>query len=473
MNRREFLRAAGVGAVSMALGRAVRAGAASPKRPNVVLVITDDQGYGEIGAHGNEVIKTPNLDRLHAQSVRFTAFHVSPTCSPTRASLMTGRHEFRSGVTHTILGRERLDPKATTVAQVLSKAGYATGIFGKWHLGDLAGAYAEGNAGARHVPRNRGFDEALVHGGGGIGQGFPRGGDYVKGNKYFDPTLCHNGKLVKMKGYCADIFFDAAMKWIEANRGKPFFAYITTNTPHSPRVCAESYSKPYVEAGLSDSAAAYYGMITNIDDNVGRLLRKLDDLKLAGDTLVIFMTDNGHAGGGGGRRKGAKVAKPAGLYNAGMKGAKGSTDEGGTRVPCFFRWPGTLAGGTDVAGLAGHIDIFPTLCELCGAEAPRGVKLDGRSLVPLLKDAKADWPDRYLFVHRGRWGNGQAEKSKYNGCAVRSQRFRLVNNTQLYDIIHDPGQTKNVIDEHPQVVAEMRAAYDRWWSEVLKTMVNE
>ncbi len=211
-----------------------------------------------------------------------------------------------------------------------------------------------------------------------------------------------------------------------------------------------------------------------------RLLKKLDALKLTQSTLVIFMTDNGHAGGGGRRRgrkgqkdKAAAKARPAGLYNAGMKGAKGSTDEGGTRVPCFFRWPGRLTGGVDVAGVAAHIDIFPTLCELCGAEAPKDVRLDGRSLVPLLKDPQADWPDRYLFVHRGRWGRGQAEKSKYRGCAVRSQRFRLVNNAELYDIVHDPGQTKDVIDEHPQVLARMRAAYDQWWSEVLKTIGNE
>ncbi|RKY06474.1 MAG: arylsulfatase, partial [Planctomycetota bacterium] len=288
------------------------------KRPNIVLVITDDQGYGELACHGNPYIKTPNLDAMHGESVRFTDFHVSPTCAPTRASLMTGRHEFKNGVTHTINERERMSLKSTTIAQVLKSAGYTTGIFGKWHLGD-EDAYQ---------PNNRGFDEVFIHGGGGIGQTYPGSCGDAPGNKYFDPAILHNGVFEKTKGYCTDIFFSRAIAWMDEIRKdrKPFFAYITTNAPHSPLVCPDSYKKPYLDAGLKDNTAAYYGMITNIDDNMKVLLDKLDAWNLSAETLVIFMTDNGHTKNG--------------IYNAGMRGAKGGPYQGGTRAPAFFRWPG-------------------------------------------------------------------------------------------------------------------------------------
>ena len=470
MNRRDLLKCIGAGAALAVAPRAARAEGEWP-RPNVVLVITDDQGYGELACHGNPIIKTPNLDKLHAESVRFTAFHVSPTCAPTRASLMTGRHEFRSGVTHTINERERLGLKAVTIAQVLKGAGYTTGIFGKWHLGDQE----------PYQPHNRGFDEAFIHGAGGIGQSYRGSCGDAPGNKYFDPAIRHNRTFVKTKGYCTDIFFTQGLRWIKQNKDRPFFAYITTNAPHGPLVCPDSYVKPYLEAGLDRGAAAFYGMITNIDDNVGILLAKLDEWKLAEKTLVIFMTDNGSAQAGPRRRrrprKGKAPAKPEpkvkSLYNAGMRGKKGSPYEGGTRVPGFFRWKGRTPAGVDVGALAGHIDLFPTLAELCGGKVPEGLKLDGRSLVPLLKNPKAPWPDRYLFAHRGRWGKGRAAQSKYAACAVRSQRFRLVNNRELYDILNDPGETKNVIGQHPDAVAAMRKAYDQWWSEVVPAMVNE
>jgi len=421
----------------------------SKDRPNVVLVMTDDQGYGELACHGNKIIKTPNLDKLHKESTRFTAFHVSPTCSPTRASLMTGRHEFRSGVTHTLRERERLSLDAVTIAQVLSKAGYKTGIFGKWHLGDEQ----------PYQPHNRGFDEVFIHGAGGIGQSYKCSCGDVPDNKYFDPVIRHNKIFVQTKGYCTDIFFTQALRWIKQNRDRRFFAYITPNTPHSPLVCSHEYSKPYLEAGLDEKSAAYYGMITNIDDNVGRLVHKIDEWGLTDKTLLIFMTDNGHSMGH--------------LYNAGMRSKKGSSYEGGTRVPAFFRWPGQIKAGVDVDRLTAHIDIFPTLAELCGATVPAKVKLEGRSLVPLLKGPKAEWPDRYIFVHRGRWARGKAKEAKHSKCAVRSQRFRLVNNNELYDIENDPGETTNVIERYPEMVAKMRKAYDQWWDEVLPAMVNE
>jgi arylsulfatase A-like enzyme len=421
----------------------------SESRPNIVLIITDDQGYGELACHGNPTIDTPNLDRLHAESTRLTAFHVSPTCAPTRASIMTGQHEFRSGVTHTIMQRERLALDATTIAKVLTTAGYQTGIFGKWHLGDEK----------PYRPAQRGFSESFIHGAGGIGQSYPGSCGDFPNNSYFDPYVLHNERVEKTSGYCTDVFFTQAMQWIETNRERPFFAQIATNAPHAPLVCPPKFQEPYEQASMNKDSAAYYGMITNIDENIGRLLAKLHQLGLENRTLVIFMTDNGHT--------------HSELFNAGMRGKKGTPYEGGTRVPAFFRWPGTLQAGANVGALSGAIDLFPTLAELVGASIPSDVKLDGRSLVPLLQDRNANWSDRYLFTHLGRWDKGQAANSKFKQCAVRSQRFRLVNNQELYDIVNDPGEQRNVIDQHPQVVAAMRSAYDEWWDAVQPALINE
>ncbi len=440
-----------------AMAVSARGGDLTGSRPNIVLVMTDDQGYGDLACHGNPLIKTPHLDRLHAESLRFTDFQVSPTCAPTRASLMTGRHEFKSGVTHTILERERLSPTATTIAQVLKSAGYATGIFGKWHLGDEAD----------HQPGRRGFDEVYIHGAGGIGQTFPGSCGDAPHNKYVDPAILHNGTFEKSQGYCTDLFFAQALRWIGEKSGSdaPFFAYITPNAPHSPHVSpGPQYDKLYEGKSidgqkLDREAVAYYAMITNIDDNIGRLLAKLDELGEAKDTLVIFMTDNG--------------STHARLFSAGMRGGKNTPYQGGTHVPCFWRWPGTLPAGVDVNRLTAHIDYFPTLAALAGAKMRDAVQPDGRSLVPLLENPSTGWPDRYVFVHQGRWPRGEAEAAKFANCAVRNARFRFVNNTELYDLQTDPGETTNVIDQHPQVVAEMRAAYDAWWQEARAGMVNE
>ena len=284
-----------------------------PERPNIIIVMTDDQGYGELGCHDNPIIKTPHLDRFHKESTRFTRFFVSPTCTPTRAGLLTGRHEFRCGISHTILGRSLLREDEVTIADVLSQAGYRTGLFGKWHLGD--------NYPCR--PMDNGFRECFYHGGGGITQ-TP---DYW-GNTYFSPTINHNGRWEKSDGYCTDVFFDAALNWIEHNRNQPFFALITPNTPHLPHQVSERYSKPYEDQGLDPEAAKFYGMITNIDDNMGKLVKKIQTLGIEKQTLIIFMTDNGSA-----------QACNYNLFNAGMRGCKGSAHEGGVRVPCFFRWP--------------------------------------------------------------------------------------------------------------------------------------
>jgi arylsulfatase A-like enzyme len=341
--------------------------------------------------------------------------------------------------------------KATTLPQVLKSAGYTTGIFGKWHLGDED----------TYQPDRRGFDEVFIHGAGGIGQSYPGSCGDAPGNTYFNPAILHNGKFEKTKGFCTDVFFDQAIRWIDSKRAgpEPFFVYLTPNAPHSPYVCPDKYTKMYEGRGLDPDAVAYYGMISNIDDNLGILLAKLKAWDLERKTLVIFMTDNGHPLGS--------------LYNACMRSTKATPYQGGTRVPCFWRWPGVLQPGVDVSQLVAHVDIFPTLVELAGAMVPENVHLDGRSLVPLLKDANTAWPDRYLFVHVGRWPMGKAAESKYAQCAVRNSRFRLLNNKELYDIQADPGESKNVVKEHADVVAAMRAAYDTWWDEVLPALENE
>ncbi len=422
-------------------------------RPNIVLVMTDDQGYGELGCHGNPIIRTPHLDRLHDLSVRFTNFHVSPTCAPTRSALMTGRHEFKNGVTHTIFERERLALTATTLAQVLQSAGYTTGIFGKWHLGD-EDAYQ---------PGRRGFDEVFIHGAGGIGQTYPGSCGDAPGNGYFNPTIRHNGRFERTEGYCSDVFFGQAVKWIDAHRGgsRPIFAYIAPNAPHDPFVSpGPEYDRLYAGKGLGKYTSPYYAMISNLDDNVGRLLERLGQWGLETNTLVIFMTDNGHS-----------VPE---AYNAGMRGMKCGPYQGGTRVPVFWRWPGILTPG-DRPQLTAHIDIFPTLAQLAGASlsSAAALQVEGRSLLPLLERADSAWPDRFLFTHVGRWDRGLAPQSKYRQCAVQNSRFSFVNNTELYDLAADPGETKNVIDDQPQVVAEFRAAYDRWWNSILPCLVNE
>src|SRR5262249_31689365 len=362
--------------------------------------LTDDQGYGDLGCHGNKIIKTPHMDRLHAESVRFTDFHVSPTCSPTRTALMTGRHEFKSGVTHTILERERMSLKATTLAQALKSAGYTTGIFGKWHLGDSA----------PYQPGRRGFDEVYIHGCGGIGQVYPGTCSDAPGNMYQNPTLMHNGGFEKTDGYCTDLFFRQGLKWIDEKRkaGAPFFAYIATNAPHAPLQCPDRYERMYADTKLPEAVRKFYGMITNIDDNVGILTAKLKEWNLERDTVLIFMTDNGGTGG-------------ARIYNAGMRGANGTPYQGGTRVPAFCRWPGQIKPG-DVDKLTMHRHFFPTFAELAGAKIPPGIHLDGRSLAPLLRNHDASWPDRYVFTHVGRWEKGEAASSKYARCSVRTAR---------------------------------------------------
>ncbi|MDP7289067.1 MAG: arylsulfatase, partial [Phycisphaerae bacterium] len=437
--RRSFLQAIELGATALAAARISIGKGAAKARPNVILVITDDQGYGDLACHGNKVIQTPNLDKLYTQSTRLTNYHVGPTCAPTRAALMTGRYCNRTGVWHTIMGRSIMRKDEVTIADVFRAGGYRTSFCGKWHLGDNY----------PYRPRYRGFDEVLSHGGGGVGQ-TP---DYW-GNDYFDDTYIHNGTPVKFKGYCTDIWFDAAMGFAEscAKVGKPFFTYLSTNAPHGPFNVAKKYSDMY-EGKPNVPNAAFYGMITNIDENMGRLVKKLDDLGIADNTILIFTTDNGTAAG---FRRGKG-------FNAGMRGTKGSQYDGGHRVPFFIRWPsGKIEAKKDISRLTAHIDVLPTLGQLCGLDMPKTNKLDGDSIAPLLTGDGKTWPDRTLVTDSQRL----EDPVKWRKSAVMTDRWRLVNGRELYDMPKDPGQKTDVADANRDVVKKLRAVYDKWWISV-------
>ena len=448
-------------ALLVALPVALPAGPLSGKRPNILFILTDDQGYGDISAHGNPILKTPNLDKLRSEGVRFTDFHVSPTCSPTRSALMTGRHEFKNGVTHTILERERLTLSATTIAQVLQTGGYRTGIFGKWHLGDEA----------EYQPNRRGFDEVYIHGGGGIGQTYPGSCGDAPGNKYFDPAILHNGQFEKTRGYCADLYFQQATKWIESQRSesKPFFAYIASNTPHGPYIARPEDKALYEGKGLAADTENFFGMLHNIDQNVGKLLAKLDEWGIEKNTLVVFMNDNGGTAG-------VKV------FNAGMRGSKGSSWIGGTRASSFWRWSGSIQ-PADCGALTAHIDFFPTLAEIAGVALndSSSTQVEGRSLVSLLENPNSNWADRILVTHLGRWPKfADPNDSKYKACSVRNARWHLVSERgavepkwELFCLEADPGEKTDVAERHSEVVQELAIAFENFWFDSLPKMVNE
>lgn len=447
------------------------------KKPNIILVLTDDQGYGDISAHGSPDVLTPNMDKLKAQGISLEDFQVSPTCAPTRSAILTGRHPFKNGITHTILERERMALGITTLPEILKRGGFTSGIFGKWHLGDE-------NA---YQPENRGFDEVFIHGAGGIGQAYVGSCADVPNNKYFDPTIKHNGTFVKTKGYCTDVFFSQALSWIrnKSQDGRPFFAYIATNAPHSPFIAPEAYKTKFASQHYPENAQGFYGMIENIDDNLGRLMAKLEAWDLAENTILIFMSDNGKTGG--------VQNKDGWFYNAGMKGKKGSVDEGGTRVPFFIRWPQRFTAGEKVEVLLNHYDLLPTLADILEIDISDIPELDGRSFLPDLLDKNHNPTDRYRFVHGGRWPlnpkntnqlegserwlgtleNANPDNSMYQKCAVRNEQYRLVNNKELYDVMNDPGQKQNIATQYPEIVEEMRHVYNKWWSDVRPFMVNE
>lgn len=443
--------------------------------PNVIIIMTDDQGYGDFGATGNPLIRTPNIDALAAASAEMTNFYVSPVCSPTRASLMTGRYNYRTRVVDTFRARAMMDPGEVTIAEILRDAGYGTGIFGKWHLGD---AYPM-------RPQDQGFDEVLVHRGGGIGQpSDPPGGE----GKYTDPILLHNGELIQARGYCTDVYFDHAMSWIEdrARSEEPFFAYIAPNAPHGPfddvppELLAEYQQSdlgndrfpqerghPLPDDGREDQRARIFAMITNIDENVGRLMSHLETLGIADGTIVVFLTDNGPN-----QRR----------YVAGMRGQKSSVYEGGIRSPFWVHWPARLEAGHASAVAAAHIDVLPTVLDAAGVEVPPDLRLDGRSLLPLLTGAEdAEWADRHLVIqsHRG------DVPVRYHNFMIRDDRWKLVHASgfggesfegeptfELYELATDPLEEVDVADRNPEVVAALRGAYDTWFDDVGSTRPN-
>ncbi len=421
--------------------------ACAASRPNVILIMTDDQGWGDVGFHGNPVLNTPNLDALAKQSLELTRFHVCPVCSPTRASLMTGRYNYRTGAIDTYLGRSTMVAEEVTLAEMFGEAGYHTGIFGKWHLGD--------NYPSR--PNDQGFEESLVHRGGGMVQpADPPGGSY------FDPILVHNGQNEQTRGYCTDVFTDAAIRFVERCGDEPFFVYLPYNCPHTPLEVPESYLERYQNKGLNDATARIYGMVANIDDNVGKLLARLATLELDDNTIVIFITDNG---------------PQQDRYNGPLRQRKGSVYDGGIRVPCLIRWPGHFEAGATNDQVAAHIDLAPTLLAVCGIETPQGVRFDGVNLLDVLTGKQERLDDRYLFFQ---WHRGD-EPVRYRACAVRGPRFKLLQaegrgpksdfspRWELFDVQADPGESTNLAEKHPDVVKKMKAAYDRWFDDVSAT----
>ncbi|PQV48988.1 arylsulfatase A-like enzyme [Jejuia pallidilutea] len=415
------------------------------KKPNIVFIITDDQGMGDLACTGNPYIKTPNIDRLYEQSIRLTNYHVSTTCAPTRSSIMTGRHCNRVNVYHTIAGRSLLFEDEVILPQILAQNGYTNAMYGKWHLGD--------NYPFR--PMDRGFHEVVRHGAGGIGQG----PDFW-GNDYFNDTYWHNGKTQKYQGYCTDVFFSEAIDFIEKNKDKPFFCYISTNAPHGPYNLPKEYYNMYQGKKYEDlnpRLRRFYGMITNIDDNFKKLDNKLHELGIADNTILIFTTDNGTSAG-------------RSTYNAGLRGGKGSQYDGGHRVPFFIRWPnGELTGGKDINKLVAHYDLLPTFVDLLNLKFNPTKPLDGKSLKPLLKNPNTDWENRILYMDTQREQN----LVKYKKYTVMDENWRLVDGNQLYNINEDRAQEHNVIENYPEVANRLAVGYETWWQSFIADGVDQ
>jgi arylsulfatase A-like enzyme len=436
-------------------GTRVPAGAA--QRPNVIVVMTDDQGYGEFSCHGNPIAKTPHIDRLASESLRLTDFHVSPMCTPTRGQLLTGLDAFRNGAINVSSGRTLLRPEIPTIADMFRQAGYRTGIFGKWHLGD--------NYPFR--PEDRGFDEVLW---------FPSSHinsvpDYWE-NDYFDDTYIHNGRRQKYAGYCTDLFFDEAIRWFGPARAgeRPFFAYIPLNAAHWPFFVPDRYREAIRQAVRKSPEAvkhldpakradlvSFLAMGSNIDENVGKLDAALKAAGLWENTIVVFLTDNGSTMG-------------PDYFNAGMRGGKTTLWDGGHRVPCFIRWPaGGLGRPRDVNELAHVQDLLPTLADLAGVKLLRH-KLDGVSLAPLFRGEKDKLADRMLVINYSRmpqfrvtYTEGNPAIPQRDGAAVLWKEWRLLENRLLFNVRTDPHQDRDVSGEHPEVVARMQGHLERWW----------
>ncbi len=445
--------------------------AQSNQRPNVILVITDDQGYGDLGFTGNPHVKTPVIDALARESVRFNNFYVSPVCAPTRSSLMTGRYSLRTGMRDTYNGGAIMASNEVTIAEMLKQANYTTGAFGKWHLGD--------NYPSR--PSDQGFDESVIHLSGGMGQV----GDittYFKGDRsYFDPVLWHNNQQESYDGYCSDVFTDQAINFIEKNKETPFFCYLAFNAPHTPLQVPDSYyqkykdidptagfgkdGRPFSEMSEKDKedARKVYAMVNNIDDNLGKLFKKLNALGLSENTLVIFMTDNG---------------PQQTRYVSGMRGRKGDVYNGGIRVPFYLKCPSLFKGNKDVETMTAHLDVLPTLSEICNVEMPKDRIVDGKSLVPLINGQPVEWADRSLFFY---WSRRYPEL--YNNMAIQKEGYKLVGKTdynatiedfELYQLGKDPYEQTNVVKENKSLAIDLKKELDKIYNELIisENLVN-
>ncbi|VGO18082.1 arylsulfatase [Pontiella sulfatireligans] len=443
------------------LGFSVQGKPLKDSRPNIIFVMTDDQGMN-LSYMGHYEIQTPHIDTFAQKALRFRNYYVSPNCAPTRAAIMSGVHEFRAAVTATHAECERMALDLTTFPQLLQRSGYETGLFGKWHLGDIDA----------YLPQNRGFSEVLMHGAGGIGQreegvevtsyaDFPPNVERRK-DCYFDPVLLHNDTIVQTKGYCTDIFFHAALAWMRDlhAKKKPFFAYISTNTPHSPLIAPEENLQRQLDRGMVKSNKRW-GMIENIDDNFGVMMARLEEWGMLDNTIVIFTTDNG--------------APHKGLdpkFKAGHKTGKGTPYEGGVHVPMFWQWKGRLKEDGDIAALTAQVDLYKTFCELTGADVSAvGQQLEGRSLLPLLENPQAEWEPRILQTHRGNLGK-DPQKAADKMWSVRTDRWRLVGR-ELYDLEKDPYEEADVAALHPEVVERLSKSHFEWFDAMLPYMINQ
>ena len=427
------------------------------QKPNIILIITDDQGYGDIGYNGNPHIKTPNLDLLATNSMRFNNFYVSPVCAPTRSSLLTGRYSLRTGVTDTYNGGAMMSNDETTLAEILKENNYQTGIFGKWHLGD--------NYPFR--PTDQGFHESLIHLSGGIGQV----GDftnYYKGNRsYFDPILWHNNEQKKYEGYCSDIFTDEAIKFIEENKSNQFFCYLSFNAPHTPLQVPDKYYDLYKNVDpsvISESekismteknvldAKRIYGMVTNIDDNVGKLVSKLKELNIDQNTILIFMTDNG---------------PQQFRYVSNLRGLKSSVYNGGIKVPFYLSYPKIHDAGLDLDNFSAHIDVLPSLLDLCDIETPKNIKIDGKNFLNKSRE------ERSFFSY---WTRKSPEL--YQNMSLNKGNYKLVGNTnydspierfELFDIDNDPYEMENLIENKKELAIQMKLEMDNIYNELINS----
>ena len=414
---------------------------AQSTKPNVLIILTDDQGYGDFSCHGHPVVKTPSIDRLRNQSVRFTDFHVAPICTPTRGQLMTGRDSLANGAYCVCSGHEFVRTDMPTMAELFKANGYGTGIFGKWHLGDNY----------PYRPQDRGFQEVLSF----KGYGLESVASYWN-DECMNPWLVDShDRWRQEQGYCTDIYFNNAMKWMKscADKKKPFMIYLPTNAAHWPYQVAAQYKQPYAKMG--PRLAAFYGMIANIDENVARCDNFLKENGLFDNTIVILMTDNG-----------SSEECTARVYNAGMRGQKASYYEGGHRVPCFIRWPaGGLCGPVDIDTAAQVQDILPTLIDLCGVTPSQKVTFDGASLAPLLRNREEPTLKERMFVVQCALWDEYLHPNKWAGTVVWD-KWRLVKGTELFDLRSDPGQHQDISAQHPDIVAKMRHHYETWWANV-------